>query len=107
MALSNRSPVSRSFGNIRGWTTNVLGMSWPLLLGNIQPPYSPELNPIEQLWSLLKGQLSNRLWFVLDELQQALSHQLRQLTRDALRSLMLRQTLLEAFSWAGMSCQAA
>jgi transposase len=72
-----------------------------------QPPYSPELNPIEQLWSLLKGRLSNRLWFDLDELQQALSYQLRQFTRDALRSLMLRQTLLEAFSWAGMTCPAA
>ncbi|NER83917.1 MAG: IS630 family transposase [Leptolyngbya sp. SIO1D8] len=40
------------------------------------PPYSPELNPIEQLWALLKGRLSNRLWFDLYELKQALSHQL-------------------------------
>ena len=72
-----------------------------------QPPYSPELNPIEQLWALLKGRLSNRLWFDLNELQQALSHQLRQLTRDSLRSLTLRQTLIEAFSWAGMLGQAA
>ena len=72
-----------------------------------QPPYSPELNPIEQLWAQLKGQLSNRLWFDLDELQQALSYQLRQLTRDALRSLTLRQTLLEAFAWAGMTSPTA
>ncbi|WP_375541552.1 transposase [Halomicronema sp. CCY15110] len=35
-----------------------------------QPPYSPELNPIEQLWALLKGHLANRLWFDLDELPQ-------------------------------------
>lgn len=39
--------------------------------------------------------------------QQALSHQLTQLTRSALRSLTLRQTLLETFSYAGQLGQAA
>ena len=73
----------------------------PTVAFYFQPPYSPELNPIEQLWALLKGRLSNRLWFDLDELQQALSHQLRQLTRSALRSLTLRHTLLETFFYAG------
>ena len=73
----------------------------------LQPPYSPESNAIEQLWALLKGRLSNRLWLDLNELQQALSHQLTQLTRNALRSLTLHQTLLQAFSLAGMSCLSA
>ena len=70
----------------------------------VQPPYSPELSPIEQVWVLLKGPLSNQLWLDLNELQQALSHELRQLTRAALRSFTRR--LLEAFSWAGITCQA-
>ena len=72
-----------------------------------QPPYSPELNPIEQLWALLKSRLANRLWSDLDELQQALSHQLRQLTRATLRSLTLRDSLADAMAWAGMLLQAA
>ncbi|NER82961.1 MAG: IS630 family transposase, partial [Leptolyngbya sp. SIO1D8] len=72
-----------------------------------QPPYSPELNPIEQLWSLLKGRLANRDWFDLEELQQALSSQLRQLTKPTLRSLMQRHELVEALAWAGMPFQAA
>jgi hypothetical protein len=67
-----------------------------------QPPYSPELNPIEQLWALLKGRLANRHWWSLEELQDALSQQLQQLTPVALRSLMQRHERVEALAWAGM-----
>ncbi len=72
-----------------------------------QPSYSPELNPIEQLWALLKGRLANRFWSDLDELQQALSYQLRHLTRATLRSLTLRDSLVEAIAWAEMPLQVA
>lgn len=71
-----------------------------------QPPYSPELNPIEQLWAVLKGRLANRLWWGLEDLQQALSHQLQQLTKASLRSLMQRTELWEALAWAEMPLQA-
>lgn len=67
-----------------------------------QPPYSPELNPIEQLWALLKGRLANRHWWSLEELQDALTQQLQQLTPAALRSLMQRHEMVEALAWAGM-----
>lgn len=66
-----------------------------------QPPDSPELNPIEQLWALLKGRLANRHW-CLEELQDALSQQLQQLTPVALRSLMQWHERVEALAWAGM-----
>ncbi|NER78899.1 MAG: hypothetical protein F6K42_24305, partial [Leptolyngbya sp. SIO1D8] len=49
-----------------------------------------------------KGRLANRDWLDLEELQQALSDQLRQLTKPALRSLMQRHELVEALAWAGM-----
>lgn len=67
-----------------------------------QPAYSPELNPIEQLWSQLKGKLANRQWFDFDELKRALSHQLRCLTKTGLRSLMQRNSLVNAFDYAGL-----
>lgn len=71
-----------------------------------QLPYSPDLNPIEQLWAVLKGRLSNCLWLNLKDLQQALSYQLGQLTKASLRSLMQRTELVEALAWAGMPFKA-
>lgn len=68
----------------------------------LQPAYSPELNPIEQLWSQLKGQLANRQWFDFEELRRELSHQIRQLTTAGLRSLMQRNSLINAFDYAGL-----
>ncbi|MBE9032416.1 IS630 family transposase [filamentous cyanobacterium LEGE 11480] len=67
-----------------------------------QPAYCPELNPIEQLWAYLKTQLANRYWFDLEELQQAISQHIRQLTRAGLRSLTQRDFLMEAFDVAGI-----
>ena len=68
----------------------------------LQPAYSPELNPIEQLWSQLKGKLANRQWFDFGELRRELSHQIRQLTTAGLRSLMQRNSLINAFDYAGL-----
>ena len=68
----------------------------------LQPAYSPELNPIEQLWSQLKGKLANRQWFDFEELRRELSHQIRQLTTAGLRSLMQRNRLINAFDYAGL-----
>lgn len=36
-----------------------------------QPPYSPELNPVEKLWDMLRDALCNRKWESLDELLAA------------------------------------
>ncbi len=33
-----------------------------------QPPYSPELNPVERLWDMLRDELCNRSWKSLDDL---------------------------------------
>ena len=42
------------------------------------PPYSPELNPAEQIFRHLRKQLSNVVFTTLDELQNALIDQLQQ-----------------------------
>lgn len=43
----------------------------------LQPPHSPELNPIERLWELLKNPLKNELFSSLQNLRDALSNHRR------------------------------
>lgn len=38
-----------------------------------QPPWSPHLNPVEEVWRELKMFLANRLFFSLDELREAIA----------------------------------
>ena len=52
------------------------------------PPHSPELNPIERLWSWLKAhQLSNRVYADYDDLLQSGINAWNTLTPDRLRTL--------------------
>jgi hypothetical protein len=36
------------------------------------PPYSPELNPVERLWDIVKDHIANRVWENLDYLEEAM-----------------------------------
>jgi hypothetical protein len=36
------------------------------------PPYSPELNPVERLWDIMKDGIANRVWETLDNLEEAM-----------------------------------
>lgn len=37
------------------------------------PPYSPELNPVERLWDIVKDGIANRIWETLDDLEEAMT----------------------------------
>ena len=37
------------------------------------PPYSPELNPVEKLWGVIKDRICNRVWEDLEELTAAIN----------------------------------
>lgn len=50
-------------------------------LANI-PPYSPELNPIEQLWAYLKNQLKNQFFKTTKELKSAVVEQLENIKKN-------------------------
>ena len=41
------------------------------------PAYSPELNPIEKLWDMVKDAVSNEVWETLSDIESAISHELR------------------------------
>lgn len=53
------------------------------------PPYSPELNPVERLWDMLRDELCNRAWKGLDELMAAATRWLEGFWSDGRRVLSL------------------
>jgi transposase len=65
----------------------------PRLPSNIRiidlPPYSPELNPCEQLWDLIKDELGNRVLKTIEALRDALHPILSRWWNDSERVLSL------------------
>ena len=53
------------------------------------PPYSPELNPIEQLWDIVKDVVCNQVFATMDALNEKLNQALRPYWEDAKRVLSL------------------
>ena len=52
------------------------------------PAYSPELNPIERLWSRIKDRwLGNRIFELIEELDEALCDAWNRLTSGEIRSV--------------------
>jgi len=51
------------------------------------PPYSPDLNPIENLWSILKARIENRLARTTDEIERVLKEEWEALDKELLVSL--------------------
>lgn len=46
------------------------------------PGYSPELNPIELLWALLKERMANPVFLNLNDLYEAVCYELRSIAKD-------------------------
>ncbi|MBW4447650.1 MAG: transposase [Spirirestis rafaelensis WJT71-NPBG6] len=87
-------------GAIR-WPENII----PLL----QPPHSPELNPIERLWQLLKKPLKNELFSSLQALSVGVArrrHRIQeifnQLTFEQVMSVSSYNFILEALFYAAL-----
>lgn len=52
-----------------------------------QPPYCPEVNPIERLWEDMRRDYTWRRWDELCELQESISNWVNQLSREKVQSL--------------------
>ena len=63
-----------------------------------QPPYCPELNPIEQVWQHLKKRLRWQLPASLDGLRQLVKQWLDAIDRELIASIVGRQSILDALS---------
>jgi transposase len=52
-----------------------------------QPPYSPELNPIERLWHYIKSELSWKIYDALDALKEKVRAFLEELSNEKIVSI--------------------
>jgi transposase len=67
-----------------------------------QPPYCPQVNPIERLWKEIKKHLKWDLLDDLEQLRQKLSQVLLQLTPSVIASVTGWDFILEALSVANI-----
>jgi len=62
------------------------------------PSYSPELNPAEQIWRVLKKTICNKVFKTLDELSDHLSNVIQKIiTNDSVKSITGYQLFLSAY----------
>jgi transposase len=66
-----------------------------------QPPYCPELNPIEHLWQYLKADLRWASFKTLEQLQVKLGELLAKLNPEIIASITGYPFILEALSVVG------
>jgi transposase len=55
------------------------------IISLIHPPQSPDLNPIEGIWNILKQRVRRRQWRTLEELKQILQDEWAKITMDEIR----------------------
>jgi hypothetical protein len=67
-----------------------------------QPPYSPELNPIERVWEYLKDQLGWKLFNDLQELEDKVCELLVNTTKEVIASLSGYPWILNSLNRAGI-----
>lgn len=67
-----------------------------------QPPYCPELNPIERLWQHLKRDLCWELFDNLEQLQTKVDELMATLTQEVVASLTGYDFILQALSVANI-----
>ena len=63
-----------------------------------QPPYCPELNPIERVWQYIKQQLKNVFFNSLDDVRCKVSNILNSLSKNIIHSLTGWKYILDALS---------
>lgn len=74
------------------WTQNII----PL----VQPAHSPELNPIERFWQLLKQPLKNQIFPSLQALWERVQELFDRLTLEQVMSVSSYNFILEALFYA-------
>ena len=62
------------------------------------PPYSPELNPSEQIWQHIKGRFKNQLFETLEDIKDWLYETVRGMDRKLIKSIVGNHHYLAAFN---------
>lgn len=63
------------------------------------PPYSPELNPAETIWAILKRKFTNRLHSTLDEISDFIKHATEELTATKVKSVCAFDYVFSGLNW--------
>ena len=62
------------------------------------PPYTPEMNPIEQVWKQIRSMgFRNEVFDSLSDVMDRLCETIRSLTTDMVKSINERQWIIECF----------
>lgn len=62
------------------------------------PPYSPELNPCEQVWQWIKKRFANKSFPNMSELSQWLQKTVREMDRELIKSITSNHHYKKAFN---------
>lgn len=63
------------------------------------PPYSPELNPAERMWQIIKGNFTGKLFANLDSLSYFIEEQVNDLTKSAIISACSYSYIFSSIIW--------
>jgi hypothetical protein len=72
---------------LRGLATCLKEANW--IDSFVHPPQSPDLNPIEGIWNILKQRMRQRRWDTLDQLKQILQDKWSKITMQEVRARIL------------------
>jgi len=63
------------------------------------PPYSPELNPAENMWQIFKRMYTNKLHKTLDEVSQFITQELSKLTEQSVQKTCRFDYIFANINW--------
>jgi transposase len=67
-----------------------------------QPPYSPEVNPIEQVWGWAKGKIAGEILETVEQLKERVNGIIADAGNAVLKSIIHREFILNALQQAGI-----
>ena len=83
--------------NARFHTTAKLSLPDNVML-LYQPPYSPEVNPIEQVWAWAKGEIAGEIFETVDDLKRRVNAVIENAGEALFKSIVHRQFILDALN---------
>ena len=63
------------------------------------PPYSPELNPAENIWAILKRKFTNKLYNTLDEVSEFITAATNSLSQENIKSTCGFPYIFAGINW--------
>ena len=63
------------------------------------PPYSPELNPAENIWAILKRKFTNKHYRTLDEVSEFITVATNSLSEDKIKSTCGFEYIFSGLNW--------